>query len=279
MTNPDGTLPAHKPGFTDVDRSGRAQDLVAYLAELAALLQAVRREAFARLGVQPGQHVLDVGCGAGEVCVELASWVGPQGRVCGIDPSSVMLDSALAAARKAGANVELTLAQADRLPYAAGSFDAVRAERVFQHLIDPQGALAEMMRVTRPGGRIMVIDPDHGQLAFAATTPAQRRAGELIRATVLHQTTDPHIGTRLVPLFREAGLDDVEVTARAFPAEWPVIRQALRLEQRLDDAVRQGAITQDEARSTLAEMQALHESRRYFSSGVYYSVVGTKPGA
>ena len=67
-------------GFSDVDGSDRADELVDYLALLAAHLAEVRREGHALLRVGPGSTVLDVGCGAGDACVELPASSATRGR-------------------------------------------------------------------------------------------------------------------------------------------------------------------------------------------------------
>jgi SAM-dependent methyltransferase len=77
------------------------------------------------------------------------------------------------AARRAGeAGVdgwtEHRVADAAALPFPSGAFDAVRAERVFQHLPDPERAFAELVRVTRPGGRVVVADTDYATVSVAA---------------------------------------------------------------------------------------------------------------
>ena len=184
-------------GFSDVDASARAPELVDYLGHAARHVTAMRSQDYARLGLEPGHAVLDVGCGAGDVCVELAGRVGPSGRVCGVDVSEAMVAAARAAADKAGREVDLRVASAYSLPFADASFDAVRAERVFQHLDDPARALAEMVRVTRPGGRILVFDPDHSQHSVSLENDLQCRVHEATRSALLRMIVNPRIGTRL----------------------------------------------------------------------------------
>jgi ubiquinone/menaquinone biosynthesis C-methylase UbiE len=101
--------------------------------------------------------VLDVGCWAGDGLRSLAEFVGATGRVVGVDTSKAML--AEARARTEGLAVECRVGDAHRLEFATDTFDACRADRVFQHLERPREALAELVRVTRPGGWIVVMDP------------------------------------------------------------------------------------------------------------------------
>ena len=263
-------------GFSDVDASGAAPQLVDYLRRLAEQLAAFRCQDFDRLALRPGESVLDAGCGAGEVCVEFARRVGPGGRVCGIDPSTAMIEAARAAAAQAGASVEHRVASIYALPYPDETFHAVRAERVFQHLDDPGRGLAELVRVTRPGGRVMVIDPDHSQWALAVETPTQVRVAEAARTQLLSGIANPRIGIRLRGMFRAAGLQGLDLQMRVIEIGWADYRPASFLDMRLDGAVASGAITREEAQAFVADMAALDAAGRFMASTVGYSMLGVK---
>jgi len=91
--------------------------------------------------------------------------------VVGLDPSQAML--AQAEGRLAGveATVELVEAGVTDTGLASDRFDAVRTERVLMHVADQRQAMAELARVTRPGGRIVLVEPDHRRLAVDTDTP------------------------------------------------------------------------------------------------------------
>jgi ubiquinone/menaquinone biosynthesis C-methylase UbiE len=112
--------------------------------------------------VGEGHRVLDVGRGPGTDTLPLARLVGPTGHVSGVDLNRAMVEHAnqRAAAGGMGAWVDHRVCNAPALPFADASFDACHAERVFLHLPRPEAALAEMVRVVTPGGRIAVIDGD-----------------------------------------------------------------------------------------------------------------------
>ncbi len=265
-------------GFSDVDGSARAPELIAYLAHLARRLATIRAEDFGRLRIGPGEAVLDVGCGAGEVCVELARRVGASGRVCGVDRSAAMIDAARAAAANAGATIDLQVAGIYDLPFPDASFDAVRAERVLQHIDDPKRGLAEMIRVLRPGGRIMVIDPDHSQWSLALETREHERVHEALRAQFLQShIVNPRSGIKLRGLFRDAGLRDIDVLIRPLELSWEDYVPAAFLRQRLDTAVTTGVITAPEAAHFFAAQQAQAQRGTFMATGVGYSALGVKP--
>src|SRR5262245_4014546 len=147
MTGPTGG-----PMFSDVDASGQAEKARRYLSAAADRAAEMRREGYHRLGVTDGWSILDVGCGLGEVCADLAELVGPTGRVVGIDASEALI--AHARERWGASRIEFDVGDAEALEFEDATFDAVRAERVVQHLGDPATAIAEMARVVRPGGGV-----------------------------------------------------------------------------------------------------------------------------
>ncbi len=108
----------------------------------------------ARVG--PETTALDVACGPGLVALALAE---RGGRATGIDLTPAMLDKARELQRQAGLDrMSWDLGRADALPYPAGTFDAVVTRFSFHHLADPRAAWAEMVRVCRPGGRLVLCD-------------------------------------------------------------------------------------------------------------------------
>jgi ubiquinone/menaquinone biosynthesis C-methylase UbiE len=119
----------------------------------------------AEVGLRSGQTALDAGCGTGRALPHLRAAVGPTGRVLGCDLTPEML----AAARGHGrhAHAALALADARRLPLRSGSVDGGFAAGLLPHLSDPGTGLAELARVTAPGGRLVLFHPS-GRAAVAA---------------------------------------------------------------------------------------------------------------
>jgi len=107
-------------------------------------------------GVTPGDRVLDVGCGPGALTAELAARLGPDA-VVAVDPSEPFV----AAARERNPGVDVRRASAEELPFADGAFDAAIAQLVVHFMRDPVAGLAEMARVTRPGGVVAACVWDH----------------------------------------------------------------------------------------------------------------------
>lgn len=109
------------------------------------------------LHLQPGHTALDIGCGPGEITAALARTVGPTGLALGIDISASMLTRA--ARQRRADNIAFLRADAQRLPLRDNTIDAVTCIAGLQLIPDPDAALAEMIRVLRPGGYLAVLVP------------------------------------------------------------------------------------------------------------------------
>lgn len=112
------------------------------------------------LRLQPGQRVLDVGSGTGQLAFSLARRVRPDGAVEGVDASAEMVRRATAQTARSGLPVTFQIARAQRLPYPDASFDAVTCTLALHHIAfdDRQTAVNEMYRVLRHGGRLLIAD-------------------------------------------------------------------------------------------------------------------------
>ena len=110
------------------------------------------------LGLAPGMHVLEVGCGPGTLAPYLAEAIAP-GRVTGVDLDEDFIARAREKAARAGVtNVEYVVADAYHLPFPDDTFDAVTSYTTLGVLEDPEKALEEMIRVCRPGGTVSVAE-------------------------------------------------------------------------------------------------------------------------
>ena len=156
--------------WTNIDRTADPGTFVGYLDAISGLdfARAYKQQTFALLGLRRGDRVLDVGCGTGDDARALAQIVGPTGRVVGLDASAAMIDEARQRSDGLGLPLEFLVGDAHRLDFADATFDGARADRTFQHLEDPERALAELARVTRPDGAVVVAGPDWGTLIVDA---------------------------------------------------------------------------------------------------------------
>jgi ubiquinone/menaquinone biosynthesis C-methylase UbiE len=149
--------------------------------------------------------LLDCGCGDGATTVELATIVAP-GRVVGIDldPSQIERARALAAERRVN-NVRFESGDVCALPLLDGTFDAVFAHTVLQHLRDPVQALREIRRTLKPGGIIGVRDDDWGGYLQEPFSPRMELGLSLFLRAWAANGGQPFFGRRHRALLREAG--------------------------------------------------------------------------
>ena len=137
-----------------------------YSRDLLRAIPLAVRERFVGVGnpfalgaIQPGEAVLDLGCGAGFDAFVAAQLVGPAGRVVGIDLSPEMLAMAESGLKERDfPNVEFQVAQVEVLPFPDASFDVALSNGVLNLIPDKPKALGEVFRVLRPGGRLQACD-------------------------------------------------------------------------------------------------------------------------
>jgi ubiquinone/menaquinone biosynthesis C-methylase UbiE len=169
-----------------------------------------------RTGIRPGQAAIDLGCGPSGIIELLAERVSPGGRVVGLDadPAHVAMARELARQRGLG-NVEIVAADAQRTGLPSGSFDLVHARTLLVTVPRPAAVVAEMVRLARPGGWVAGLEADAEYSVCYPAHPAWDRLSEIFHASFTRNGADLLIGRRLTELYREAGLEDIGVEARA----------------------------------------------------------------
>jgi demethylmenaquinone methyltransferase/2-methoxy-6-polyprenyl-1,4-benzoquinol methylase len=139
------------------DRIAGVYDLM-NTAMTAGLHHRWRERAAERAQLQPGDSALDACCGTGDLAFELARRVGPEGSVIGCDFADRMLELARRKAGERGLPVRFEHADALALPYDDGAFDAVTVGFGVRNLADLDRGIAELSRVLKPGGRLVILE-------------------------------------------------------------------------------------------------------------------------
>ncbi|XXF81636.1 methyltransferase domain-containing protein [Myxococcaceae bacterium GXIMD 01537] len=161
-------------------------------------------------GLSRGMSALDAGCGPGSITSLMADLVGPEGRVVGLDLHEQRLQEARAlCAHQPNARFVRADVRETGLPEA--SFDFVWSQYVFEYLPDPERALAELIRVTRPGGRVVVADVDGLGLHNWPFPPDLEEGCRTFMAALAAARFDLYVGRKMFHLYRKAGLDEVRV--------------------------------------------------------------------
>ena len=252
----------------------------AYLDLHKVLLGRAKQASYRLLDLAPGHRVLDLGCGPATDTLALGELVGPSGEVVGVDYDAEMVGEAnrRAAAAALGAWVKHRQADATALPFAAEVFDAARSERVFQHLLDPEGALAEMIRVTKPGGRIVVSDADWGTLSI--DTPEVDLERRLTRFLVDRCVNNAYSGRRLLRQFKRQGIEDVKVRIGHLPlTTYALAREVLVLDRLEPQVLAAGVLSCDELARLHTSFEDAERAECFFGSVSGTTVSGRKPAA
>ncbi|MBB5873761.1 ubiquinone/menaquinone biosynthesis C-methylase UbiE [Allocatelliglobosispora scoriae] len=213
------TVQPDRSPFTQLDQMSQEMrdSVIAALDGMAAdpQIQRVRARALDALRPAPGQRLLDVGCGGGEVARGLAAYAAPTGHVTAVDLAEAVVE--IARSRDDGSHVTYEVGDVQKLGYPDGSFDGARTERVLQHVADPDAAVAELVRVTRSGGRVCLIDTEWDSLQFDGLplelVGAMRQT--LLGGVMLHHTD---MGRTLRRRLVRAGL--TEVACEPVPLWW-----------------------------------------------------------
>ncbi len=214
------------------------------------------------LQLRAGETVLDVGCGSGLLVEEMATLVGDNGRVVGIDNSADMLS--LAQQRCAGlSQVEFNQANAEQLTQADAYFDAAACVQVLLYVSDVLAALSEIYRVLKPGGRAVVIETDwRGTVLNSCDDTLTRR----MLAAWDEAVSSPNLPVRMGPLLREQKFSAVRVDALPIvntshtSGSWSISM----LEQFAEYAMKQGTVSDSEKDEWLADQQRRGADGSYF---------------
>ena len=170
---------------------------------------------------RPGRRILDVGCGTGTGEISLARLRLSQMHLFGVDLIVDRVRQAHAATRGINARVGYAAADAARLPFFANTFDSTYCVAVLQHTRDLSGTLADLARVTRPGGRVLVVEPDNAARYWFSSVPSGMEAFDLSRrffaglGSVRGESPAVPVGPLVPGMLAAAGVEPVSV--RLFP--------------------------------------------------------------
>jgi ubiquinone/menaquinone biosynthesis C-methylase UbiE/class 3 adenylate cyclase len=267
-------VPAGGPSLTRIDAElrERAAPMLDHIAS-AGHMRAIRDFVMELLAPQPGETIADVGCGTGEDVRELWEIVGAGGRVVGVDLSEVMVEEAKRRAVEGGYDTaEFVLGDAARLDLPDSMFDGVRCDRVFQYVLDPDAAMRHLVRIVRPGGRVVVADTDWETAVFdlAGDDVSQR-----ISRSWLDTRPNGRSGQQLFGLAITAGLTDVGVYARTnVKTDFDDLYRQGVVPAMARSAVDAGAVTSEEASGWVARLERRAAEGTFFRAFTTFVVHG-----
>jgi ubiquinone/menaquinone biosynthesis C-methylase UbiE len=261
--------------FSHVDAAVRADALMAFLDRTAAAhFGEINRRSFDLLRLRENASVLDVGCGTGDDVRTMRGEVGAGGCVTGIDLSRRMIEEAIARDRGSTLPSCFLVGDVGDLAFADAAFDACRISRVLLHVDEPEAALREATRVVRPGGRIVLVEPDFGTLALAHPDRATTRA-------VLNAFCDSFahgtVGRWLAIWLRRLGMRDIRCEPRSVPIDADFLRNGFQIEQAATRARELNLIDEACRAAFLRTLDELDGREEFFCMATVLVVSATRP--
>lgn len=258
--------------FAHVDLSAQPDRYIHYLerAQQDGTMQTLKRQSYSLLEIHAGMRLLDAGCGIGDDVRALAELVGTQGEVIGLDNSQKLLAVARERSTDKAFPGVFQYGDIHQLPFADGSFDGCRTERVLIHSPTPLEALSEMRRVLKAGGRIVVIEPDLDTVMIALDDHALARKWTHWRCDSVRSGT---IGRYLSGMFQQLGLSDIQTIPTVY---YSLGSNLASLGKQVRLAQSQQALTEKEGAMLLSEIEQRMADHLYVEYGVFFLVAGRK---
>jgi arsenite methyltransferase len=233
-----------------------------------------RARILSALALKPGDCVLDVGSGPGNQALEIGSVVGSTGRVEGIDPA----DSAVAIARSRCSelpHVSFQVGEVSDLPFADSTFDVAMSSQVFEYIEDVPKGLAEILRVLKKRGRVLIHDTDWGAALWHSSD--RKLMAEVMKAWDDH-LADPHLPQTLKKSLAETGFE--KVRAEAFvqlELDYDLGSVSGLLMRFIVDYVVSQGFSVEQANAWADDLRKMGSRGEYFFSSTEYIFTGVKP--
>jgi ubiquinone/menaquinone biosynthesis C-methylase UbiE len=234
------------------------------------------------VGVGRGWRCVDVGCGAMGILPLLSARAGTEGAVVGLDKAPELVAAARALASAEGYdNVELVVTDLWENDLPRASFDLVHARFFLPHAGDVRGALQKLIELVKPGGVVLLQEPDHSSWNFHPDLPEWRRLLSIGETTMAKLGVDMNIGRRTFQLVRAAGLEDVKVRAAiiALQDRDPYMRMALTAVSTIREPIlRMNEVSADELDALVAAVERhIDDAETYQLSFTTTQVWGRRP--
>ncbi|EGG25396.1 hypothetical protein DFA_03645 [Cavenderia fasciculata] len=258
-----------------IDKSECPNKFIQYVDEASKQDQIIAHTRYStrQLQLEPGMKVIDVGCGAGKDLSRLESIVQGTGEVYGMDISREMVECAKSRMSHLP-NVQVFCGNANSIPFDANYFDAVRCERLLQHIPQPDDVIAEMVRITKRGGRIVITDIDWTSSTISIPKHVEQINSIIIKDVVFN--AHPAIGLHLKGRMKKnPQITDVDIFAQClYTDSLSVADDFLWLGERGKMAVTQGLISEDEYMQWREAVEQMEEEGSFVFTINLFTVSG-----
>jgi ubiquinone/menaquinone biosynthesis C-methylase UbiE len=261
-------------GFTRVDQAADTRFFIEFLDARKTIEgeREVKDLILEMLRLEPGVRVLDVGCGTGDDVREMAGFVGRKGQVVGIDRSQALIEESQRRAERSMLPVEFRLGDVCKLDFPHAAFDRIRTDRVLMFVPEIEVALTEMVRVLRPGGRLVASELDHELRFINSRLP---EVDGRVHAAWIASNPQPRLGRQLPWLFASHGLFNISSTIRLLRPPFGFLARVN--EGFLRAAVTSGQLKRAEVDAWLTDIAQLAKAGLLMNGIVAFTVSGEKP--
>ena len=233
-----------------------------------------RQASFDALRPGPGETILDIGSGNGLLTAELARAVGSTGRVIGVDPSEDMRQSAIERCKEFNW-VDIVEGSDNQLPVEAAAIDKAVSVQVFEYLSNIPGAVGEIHRVLKPGGKLVVGDIHFDSLVWFSKFP--ERMARMVSAWD-HHFVEREVPALLPPILKKAGfaieaIHPITICDHQLKPDGLANMMMVLME---NYAVSNGHISAEEAGNWVEEQRTLAAEGSFFFSITHFVVSATK---
>jgi ubiquinone/menaquinone biosynthesis C-methylase UbiE len=255
-------------GFTDVDSNHDPEAWIRVLDRMheEPFYACYKKRAIEMLDPQHGGIYLDIGAGTGHDARALRD-----ARNCSV----VALDRSLTMMQESNRRGLTTSAvgMAEQLPFADNRFDGCWSDRTFQHLTDPKNALAESVRVTKPGGRVVTVDPDYSTQMMEF--PDQRLAKTVFRFRAEYGLRNGTMAHTMATMFAEQDLSAVEVETMTLEVRDPTaVDNVMGLRTWAESARSVGLLTEDDVKRWELLYDEIVKAGRFMYAVTFYLTIG-----
>lgn len=236
------------------------------------------KKALDKIELESGMNCLDFGCGAGNVTAKLAKMVGDSGKVTGMDMDAGVLEFAQAHAQTMQINADFEQLSIEELQV-QDTFDLTYSRFLLSHLANPADGLNRLIAATKPNGWIMVEDISIAQHLHYPPNAAISRYIEIYTSSAQSKGADPNIGPRLLTMFQNAGLKDIELEV-SLPTFYEGTGKSIAritLKNIAQTAIEMKITTQEEIEALLAEIEQFEKDKgSILSTAMVFTVWGKK---
>nr|WP_306667757.1 methyltransferase domain-containing protein [Pseudoteredinibacter isoporae] len=238
-----------------------------YLSQAAQMFAPIKTGSYEKLQAQSAQSLIDIGCGPGIDTTTIAQLYPELNEIIGVDFDKEMVQQAdtLAKQKECSDRIRHQHASTYELPFPDNRFDAVRAERLFMHLEKPELALKEMIRVAKPGSKLVIVETDWASMSVNNNMDElERRLSHYFASEFLH---NGYSARRLPAQLTALGVKDVDIDISSLQSRdhhlWQLLSQHAAM---MDKALENSFINPKEYQDWNQQLEESKASESFFST-------------